>query len=1038
MENSLPKSNKLLTAMLGFMLIFTGLPFMVFAQQRTISGRVSDANGPLSNVSVTIKGTTNGTSTSRDGYYTINVPSGAKEIEFSILNYETQTVTIRGSNDISPVMIAAGSKVLEEVVLTGINRVRKSKFSGAANKIAARDIENRPVGSFDQLLQGRAPGVLALTGSGQPGTSAAIIIRGQNSISGGSTPLYIVDGIPVEASVFQGFNSNDFASVDILRDAATQALYGSRGSAGVIVVTTKRGSAGRFKLSYASQFGIKEKPTFAFKPMTTQQLLAAQHDYGSIVGGAANNNDNIPGWFLSKDNPRYGTLTPADQALADRALDSISQINTKWYDEFYRRGTFSNHALSFSGGTGKARFFSSLGIYKEQGIINPSDMKRVTFRNNVDFSDDRFSFAISSNIGYVKRNFDPAFPGFIAQFNSFLIPNIQAPYSKVRNPGGSFATGGNGDIGNSKHVAAQYLDIKNLDKVYNDQAKVTLGVTLGYKISEYLSAAITAGADFRETQNSTYNSREAFVRTAAAGQGSLTQLAGAQSEALARFITTSVRPSLTFSKTFKDKHEVEVTALSEYIQENSKGIGFTGFGIDPRTPNTAGVIEQGNAGNQLYSTIPNALNSKSTNTLASGLGLLRYTYDGRYTITGSYRRDGSSKLPIETRWVGFYSVGGIWEITKERFAKNLKALNTLRLRVSYGGSGDANNFPAEYLYQSTYGTGTYSGLTTQVATYPGNPKAKWETTYTLNTGVDFELFSRRVYGDINWYDKRTKDLYVTRQLPAEAGGFSIEVNAGELQNTGFEWNINADVIRKKDFGITVFANGGYNKNKLLSLGGETPYEFGTSFLKEGLPLGSHYEVKWGGVDAATGQPLYYDLDGKLTNVYSASNSVSDFGTWEAPWKGGFGTNIRFKDMEISLLFSWQRGAYKSDNLEYFVENPVGFLDGGYNQSASLNFWKKPGDVASTPSPLYGTNFSSKLIHKADFLRLRDVTFSYNIPRNALVGNKFISSARFFAQASNLFLWTKWKGIDPEAGAVNINLGEFPNPRAFTAGLNVTF
>ena len=372
-------------------------------------------------------------------------------------------------------------------------------------------------------------------------------------------------------------------------------------------------------------------------------------------------------------------------------------------------------------------------------------------------------------------------------------------------------------------------------------------------------------------------------------------------------------------------------------------------------------------------------------------------------------------MPEENRWVGFYSFGAIWDITKENFAQNSNTLNVLRLRASYRGSGNHNNFPDEYLYQSTYGTGSYSGLPTQVVTYPGNPDAKWETTYTLNVGTDFELLNRRLYGDINWYDKRTKDLYVTRNLIRGSGWLPDRSKCGgELQNTGFEWNINADVIRNKDLLVTLFANGGYNKNKLISLGGETPYNAGTSFLEVGLPLGSHYSVKWGGVDAATGQPLYYDINGKLTNLYNASDAVTDFGTWEAPWKGGFGTNIRYKAIEMNVLFSWQQGANKSDNLEYFVENPVGFLDGGFNQSASLNFWKKPGDVASTPSPLYGTNFSSKLIHDASFVRLRDLVLSYTFPKSMLNGSKFISAAKLFVQGSNLFIWTNWRGIDPEA------------------------
>lgn len=1021
---------------IAIMLAF--LPMTLLAQTKTIAGKVTDATGSaLSNVSVVAKGAAIGTSTLSDGSFSIAVPVSVKELEFSIVGFEPQSISIGNRSRITVAMAAAGSKVLDEVVLTGIVNVKKSQFIGAANKITSKGLVNKPVGSFDQLLQGAAPGLLALTGSGQPGTASGVIIRGQSSISGGTDPLYIVDGIPVETGVFQGLNPNDFASVEILRDAATQAMYGSRGSGGVIVITTKRGSAGKFKLSYSFQAGVKDKPEFAFRPMNTTELLKAQHDYGKIVQGAANANNLIPGWYYAKDNPRYAALSADGQAEADHLLDSISKINTNWYDQFFRRGSFTNNELSFSGGTGKARFYSSLGYYKEQGIIKPSDMKRISVRNNIDFSDDKFSFSVSSNMSYVKRNYDPAYPGFISNFNSFLIPSVQVPYAKVYNTDGTFAAGGLGDINGSKYVAAQFLDIKSKDKSYNDQLKMTTGFNLSYKLSKYVTASVATSVDFRETQTSLYESREAFIRKAENGQTNPRTLAGAQTEVLARFITSDIRPGLAFNKTFKDKHEIDVSAFGEYIQENSKAIGFKGYGIDPRTPNTSGVVVPGNSSNQLYSSVPAGNNGKTQNALVSGFGLARYTYANRYTISGSYRRDGSSKLPRDNRWVGFYSIGGVWDIGKEKFLQSSKVIDVLRLRISYGGSGNANNFPSDYYYQSTYGTGSYSGLTTQVVATPGNNNAKWETTYTLNIGTDFELLHRRIYGDVNVYDKRTKDLYVDRQISAEHGGYTIPVNAGELQNRGFEWNINADIIKNKNLVVTLFANGAYNKNKLLSIGGETPYQAGTSFLEVGLPLGSHYAVKWAGVDAATGQPLYYTKDGKLT--LDPTDLVTDFGTWEAPWKGGFGTNIHFRNIDLSVLFSWQRGANKVDNLQFFTENPAGFLSQGFNQSADLNFWKQPGDVASTPSPNYTVSGGvSNNIHDASFLRLRDVNLSYTFPRSLMNGSKFITAAKFYVQCTNLFIWTRWKGMDPEAGAVNINLGEFPNPRSITAGLNLTF
>jgi hypothetical protein len=451
------------------------------------------------------------------------------------------------------------------------------------------------------------------------------------------------------------------------------------------------------------------------------------------------------------------------------------------------------------------------------------------------------------------------------------------------------------------------------------------------------------------------------------------------------------------------------------------------------------VIQAANATNQLYHSTGG---SKSENSLASGLATARYTFDGKYTMTASYREDGSSKLPEANRWQGFYSVGAIWDAKKEKFMDNIKMINMLRVKLSYGGSGNADNFPGgNYPYQNAYTQGSYSGLNTIVASYPGNPDLKWESTFVTNFGVDFEILDRRIYGDINIYNKVTKDLFIQKTLSA-AGGFgtgaALNINAGELGNKGTEINFNVEVLRKKDLLVTVFANYGYNKNRVLSLAGEQPYEAGTELIKEGMPLGTHYEVKWAGVDAATGMPLYYDKNGKLTNVYSQDNRVQDFGTWEAPHRGGFGMNARYKSFDFSVLFSWQKGSYKMDNMEYFVENPVGFMANGYNQSSSMVFWKKPGDMVSTPSPLYGTNFSSKLIHDASFVRLRDVKLAYTLPKDLAKQIGFISNASLFVQCNNLYIWTNWRGTDPEAGATNINLSEFPNPKTVTAGLDVTF
>lgn len=783
------------------------------------------------------------------------------------------------------------------------------------------------------------------------------------------------------------------------------------------------------------QMGIKSKPEYSFRPMNTTELLKAQEDFGRVLNTPSNpfmGSDVIPGWYYSHENPMYATLSPDQQATNNRILDSISKINTDWSDYIFKNGKFSNHQLTLSGGTGKTRLYSSLALYNEIGTTLRTDMKRITFVNNIDHADDKFSYSVSMNLGYTKRNFQQSTVSN-SLANPFLTSAVNVPYAKVRNDDGTFATGPG-----ASNAAANQLDLNYYDRNYSNQFKSTLGVNLAYKITKDLTANFVTGIDFRETQNSNYGSRQAYTRRAS---GSVTGHAGFQSEGLTRFFSGDIRPSLTYKKMLKEKHEFEVTVLGEYIKEFNKFFNVQAFGIDPKTPNTIAATTQGSTANQL---IANTSGDKSENALASGLAMLRYTFNNKYTFTGSYRQDGSSKLPKATRWQDFYSLGVIWDASKESFIRNIKAINSLRVKLSYGGSGNANNFPGgDYPYQATYASnGSYLTSNTIFLTYPGNNNMKWETTYVTNFGIDFDVVDRRIYGDINLYNKTTKDVFVAKTLSAAASGlgngFSEIVNAGEIRNRGVEININGDIIRNKNLVWTVFANFAYNKNKVISLGGESSYETGTENITVGLPLGSHYEVEWAGVDAATGQPLYYNKAGNVTNVRSDDDRVQKFGTWEAPRKGGFGTSVKFKGFDLSVLFSWEQGSKKVDNMEYFLENPVGFLSGGYNQSADLHFWQKPGDIVNTPSPAYGTTFSSKIIHDASFLRLRDVTLSYSIPKNILAKAKYVSNLRVFVQGNNLFIWTKWRGRDPEAGATNINLSEFPNPRTITGGLQINF
>jgi TonB-linked SusC/RagA family outer membrane protein len=1011
----------------------------LYAQNRTVSGKITDDKGnPVPGATVSVVGTKINVVADEKGSFSVSVPNSARSIEVTSTGFKATTVSIAGKSSVE-VKLATATSELDEVVVTGLGKQKKAEYSGAVARVSGAEIRNVPIATFEQMLQGKAAGVTVLNGSGQPGNPANVTIRGQLSITSGATPLYVVDGMPVEASVFQGINPNDIENIEVLKDASSAAIYGSRGAAGVIVVTTRRGSSGKIKVTYSGQFGTKSKPTFNYDMMNTTELFATQEALGKQLGGNIGQNDfgllpNMPGWQYSRNNPiKYvggapQPKTAADFLFGDRYLDSLKNISVNWDDAFFRTGTFSNQEVNISGGTGRTRFFSSLGIYDEQGLIRRSDLKRYTLRNNIDYADDKFKMSVSSNIGYTIRNFQES-TVTNSTANPFLASRITPGYIAPYKADGTWNNGAP-----LYYAGPNTLNAMEFNEILNDQIKMTLGFDASYKIIKNVTAGFFAGADFRETQATTYRHPRAWNNSSSAD---IRTRSGSITESLGRFWQYNMRGSLGWAKNYNNIHDVEITGYAEFLKTKQKNFSMQGFGVDEKRPNTPAATTQGNAGNQLFAIVGGG---KSERALTSLFGTGRYTFKKKYTLNASYRYDGASNLAEDNRFQGFYSVGVTWDATKENFLAGKKNINTLRVKASYGQSANNDNFAlGDFGYLPTYGQGGYQGLQTVVVAGIGNQAALWEYTNTLNIGIDFGFFQNRFYGDIQLYDRRTENLYARNSLSATGGlgiGSFQDVNAGELQNKGFEYNLNYDIVKNTDITWSVNVNGAYNRNRVLSLGNTTAFERGTELVEVGKPLGSHYNVGWAGVDQATGKPLYYDLAGNVTDQFLASARRNDWGTWQAPWTGGFGSSLRVGGFDVSALFNWQKESIRLNNLEFFVENP-GFVTQGFGQARSFNMWQKPGDVASTQSGFYQNQFSSKYLQDASFLRLRNITLSYTLPQATIAKLKYVSNVRFYVLGQNLATWTKWKGYDPEDDN-NISLSEYPNPRSYTAGVQITF
>jgi TonB-linked SusC/RagA family outer membrane protein len=700
-------------------------------------------------------------------------------------------VDITASRSFYSSALSAVAKEIEEVVITSYTNIKKSKFAGAATVVAKDKINLIPNASIDQILQGRAPGLLVTSGSGQPGTAARVQIRGQSSISGGSQPLFILDGMPIENSVFQSLNPNDFEDVQVLRDAVSTAQFGNRGSGGVIIITSKRGKSGKPQLTYSGQAGITQAGTQQFEMMNTSELFAFQEKLAPIIG-----NNSMPGWLYSQNNPTYINGTPAQKTEIDRIRDSMLAINTDWRDVFLRDGSFTSHDVNLTGGTGNSRYFVGAGYYDEDGIGLRSDLTRYSLRANLDIQTEKFVAQLNHSVGYTHRNFIES-ENSITLANPFAAAYLGVPYQKLYRDDGSV------DVGSGKTGPNAY------DRIFtttqnNDQIKANIAYNLTYNITKNIYVGLFGGVDYRvtTTERSIYpNTRAANTSGFPTGPQTPGEPGGGSyGDAYTRFTQFIGRASLGYKKLINDVHDVDVKLVTEYTREKQNTFAYTGYGINEKLLNTAAGITPGTVDNAL---IPIVGGSNTGRTLTALMGLANYTFNEKYSLNASVRRDASSQLAEDQRWVTFYAAGLTWNVLKEDFTENWKTLNDLRVRLSYGTNANADGFFfGDFGYLPLFDVGSYAGVNpTLFPSNAGNPEVTWEKIKTFNLGIDFGLFKNRIYGSVDVYNKTTDGNIIPQTISATGGfgdGASIPVNAGTVVNKGVELVLNGDIIRTKD------------------------------------------------------------------------------------------------------------------------------------------------------------------------------------------------------------------------------------------------
>jgi TonB-linked SusC/RagA family outer membrane protein len=966
------------------------------AQQKTISGTVKSKTDqlPIPGVNVFIKGTTTGTQTDLDGKYSINIEQG-KTLVFSYLGMKDQEVVIANQSTIN-IILEDNLDYLDEVVVTGYDTKLKVKSTSAISTVKGEEVQDVPFASFEQILQGRLPGVDISSGSGQPGDVASVTIRGINSINGNTTPLYIVDGIQIDPQSFASLNPNDFETYNVLKDAQAKSIYGSRAAAGVIVITTKRGQAGKAKLQYRTYSGWSIAPELNQDVLNPRQYLEFAREFGAAG---------------------FGGIT--DEEIDQRVLD-LGGYNLR--DDLLRVGQNTNHELVATGGTEDTRYYSSIGYFEQEGTAAFNDLTRLTARVNLDAKlTDRLKVALNTSLGFTRRNLVNSSGGANLD-NIYLLPYLGNPVTRVFDEEGNYNTGQGGLF-----AAGNLLEDSALGVNQNEEFKLITSANFEFKILDQLKANYNIGVDFEDDFRQRGRNPNAFRGNLAAVGN-----AGDLFENSIRDVNFTNTLTLNYLDTFADKHTVSFTGLVEAIRRDFRSSNFEGFGIDPDLIGFPASITPGTPDNRLIPTVGGVQ-------IVSGLFSLgvfgSYDFDNKYGFEFGLRQDSSSRVAADNTDAVFYSVGLRWNIEEEDFMKDVDWVDVLKLRGGFGTSGNDSSVGENAAFQ-LLGNPLFQGEPTYVRAGLANPAIGWEITEDLNFGLDYSLFKGKLSGSVDWYKSVTKDLILPFNLSAAFGAGSLNENAGTLENTGVEAAINYTVLQSDDWRVKLHANGAYNFGVITDLGQQDQFTFGTSIARVGEQIQSIFEVPFVGVNPQNGDALYLDLDGNVTNQYSDGFARTGFGSSIPLYTGGFGLDVNYKNLSLSSLFVYQAEVNRINNDSFFLEN-INLLNQGFNQSVTvLDRWQEPGDITNMPRYTQNRFFSSADIEDASFLRLRDVTLAYNFDEK-LLKNLPISSMRLYARGVNLLTFTKWTGLDPESDS-NIQQFEYANPTIYTIGLDVNF
>ena len=997
------------------LLLMMTMLFMSFglavAQTLTVTGTVvaeKDGN-PIAGAYVLVNGTTLGTITNEFGEFGIReVPADAKEIIVTFLGMTTASAPVQAA----PVTVVMQEDLnyLDDVVVVAYGSAKREAVTGSVTSVKGDGLASTPVTSVDKALSGKLAGVQVTAVSGQPGAQSQIRIRGNSSINASNAPLWVVDGIPVildgtgemtnVSSGIATINPNDIESITVLKDAAAAAVYGSRAANGVILVTTKSGKEGKAQFDARAKYGVSWlQSDSGFRMMTGSELLGYQRDAIRNAG-------------LDPDDPTCKYYRP---------MNLLNGDTSSWLEHFTRPGELQEYEISARGGNAKGKYYSSLSYHKNDGVFYGIDYSRFQARVNADYKLlKNLESGVRVNVAYTEQNdipmqslyyANPVFAGmtllpWIPKYDENGNHNVNIPTNSYQNP----------------RATAEY------DQQWSKSYKFNGTMFLRWEPVKNLVV------ETRNSAEAAFTNDRRYWSPLARGNASDPTLQVISSQ----YTNYTTSNTINYANVFGGYHSMRVLLGQEATAYKYQYTYVYAPKVDEQMPYPNTAPQDGVESEMGF----------SNESMISFFGIADYNYDNRYFVQATVREDGSSLFGAKNKWGLFWSASASWNLTNEKWMSGTGSwLDLLKIRASYGVNG--NNGISPYKAYGVYSSTQYNGTVGMLPAQPANDYLSWEKNKTWNVGLDFGFLGNRVRGSFDVYDRLTDDMLLDVKVPQTSGFSTNFMNAGSMKNSGVEFQIDGDLVSTNDFVWTLGFNLAHNKTEILDLAVD-PDENGLEKIESGSfvhhvvgkSMYTFYLPDYYGVNPANGEALWVTEDGSLSNNYADARKYYA-GSPEPKLIGGFNTTLAWKGLSLSAFFEYKVGNYVCILNEYSYLNSDGKQMDMNQMASALNYWKQPGDTGCNPKPIAGnatnsaTALSDRWLERGDYLRIKDVTLSYSLPKVAL-DKIHVKGLRLFVSGLNLYCFNDVNFWDPEMGVSGTGAGIYPLTKSFVGGVELSF